>query len=90
MATSNFISSRSEDGRVLTCLNNKGAAKKRDEILSVLDCMNVLTDEKLCLQVIAELAEKIGYQCAGKAGTTTVAELMLMSERASKLAERVG
>ncbi|MGH1416997.1 MAG: hypothetical protein ACRBB0_26165 [Pelagimonas sp.] len=77
------------DALVVTASKEAQDAYQLKKVIALLEQMDVLKNRKLCLQLVATLAERVGYQCAGYAGTITVAELMLMSARASELAERV-
>lgn len=89
MATSNH--NRPIGGSTVVVKSTKDArdAAQLNEALTLLEDMDVLKNRKLSLQLIAHLAERVGYQCAGYAGRITVAELMLMSARASELAKLI-
>lgn len=60
------------------------------EVMSLLEKQGLLEDKKFCMQLVAEIAERVGYQCAGYTSTSTVTELIMMSAYASKLADRLG
>lgn len=59
------------------------------EVVAFLEKAGILESRSLCLELVAELAERVGYESAGDVETTIVSELMLMSARASQLAKRV-
>jgi len=59
------------------------------EVLSLLEKVGILEKRSLCLELVAELTERVGYESAGYVETTVVTELMLMSARASKLVKYV-
>lgn len=65
----------------------QGSHQMRDAV-AMLEQMDVLNDRRLCLSLLALLSEHVGYEYAGDAETITVAELMLISARLSKLAEQ--
>lgn len=68
---------------------HKKDVRALSDVINAIDDMGVLADRKLCLKLVAHLAERVGYQCAGYTEAITVAELMLMSARASELADRL-
>lgn len=89
MATSNHNKPIGEPAVALKPSKDARDAAQLNEVLTLLEDMDVLKNRKLSLQLIAHLAERVGYQCAGYTGRITVAELMLMSARASELVKLI-
>lgn len=89
MATSNEDEPTGRKGPVGAPRRDTKNVYTLSEVLAVLEKMDVLDNKKLCLQLVANLTERVGYQWAGYTDTINVAELMLMASRASDLADKL-
>lgn len=69
--------------------DNSLSSSKLVRALLVLESLHVLDDNRVCLKIAEHLTQRVGYRCAGFTASTRVAELMLLSASASKLADQL-